>query len=140
MNIKKISIIGVSIAVCIGLFILGYYARGFYDKRQQTVANKVAISFVNDVLAGKTDDAYSLTASSLQAKKKVEDFKKDVGDLKADKPVFLPAIFYVKDGTGYYIQTVGNMPKSNSGSTSAAFALTLTKSGTSWKVATVSVQ
>lgn len=139
MNFKKIiTIVALVLAVPL-LFFGGYYARGYYDKKQLDSASTVAKQFVNDVVAGKTAQAYVLTTKDLQSKQTQKQFVTAMSGLqsssvKLDKPQIL------KNGSQVlYIQQANGLPKTKDGSEAGSFYITVSKEGQSWKVTTASV-
>lgn len=125
--------------VAVGLFAAGYYTRGVYEQQQDKAAAKVGAAFVQDLVNGKTSEAYSLTSKSLQSKQNKEDFTNTVKGLKADKPTYDGIQSSAKDGHYYYSQRVLGLPAAANGNTTASFFIVLDKQGMNWRVSQVTV-
>lgn len=128
-----------AVLVAIGLFSAGYYTRGVYEQQQDKAAAKVGATFVQDLVSGKTSEAYSLTSKSLQSKQSKEDFTNTVKGLKADKPVYDDVQSTTKDGHFYYSQRVLGLPAASNGNTTASFFIVIDKQGMDWRVSQVTV-
>jgi FtsZ-interacting cell division protein ZipA len=139
MNTKKILIVLGAVVLSVLLFIAGFYARGKYESQQEKQATSVAKTFVSDLVSNKTSEAYKLTASSLQKKQNQAAFTTAMANLKADKPTYQTAQVMRQGDQVFYIQQVGGLPPSASGSTTGNFYLALTKDGGKWKVSTVTI-
>lgn len=135
---KSLLIVGV-LVLAVGLYVAGFYSRGKYDQQQAKAAEKVGAAFVQDLMSGKTSEAYGLTSKSLQSKQNKDSFTKTTASLKTDKPTYEGAQSTSKDGHYYYSQKVLGLPASESGNTTASFFLVLDQQGSGWKVSQVTV-
>jgi hypothetical protein len=137
INKKQIAIY---IVIAIVFTAAGYYANSLYRKQQQDAAAKVAKSFISDLTAGNTAGAYNLGSAGLKTAQNQADFTKGFAGLKTSKPTYQTSSVLVGNGAVIYQQKVGNMPPTDSGSTEAAFSITLVSNGGSWKVDNAIVQ
>ncbi|MDQ2973214.1 MAG: hypothetical protein M3P98_02955 [bacterium] len=129
----------IAIALSVIMFIAGFYVRSVYESGQKNQANAVASEFVNSVLSGDLDQAYSLTSSSFQEAQTNEEFSGIMDGFKdGDKLETEPAIL---EGDGRYLQVqfVGNLNEAETLVPTAQFYTTLERDGTDWRVFSVNV-
>lgn len=140
MNIKKLILILAAIVVVAGAFFAGFYLRPQYDKRQLTGSTDTAQNFVTEITKGNNQAAYALTAKALQEQQDQEAFDSALGELKSDNAELQKAQAIKRGDTILYYQQVNNLPKSEKGSTTGLFYITLVKEDGKWKVSSLSVQ
>ncbi len=140
INKQKALRLIVGLMAVILIFTAGIYAHIYYQAKQIDSAKATAQAFVQDLVTGKIDSAYGLTAKSLQSKQTKTAFTTAIGNVKSDKPSYGDAQYMMRDGKFYYTQRALNLPKTDSGSTTGDFILVLTYQGTAWRVETVAIQ
>lgn len=133
-------LIVVAIAVVVGAFFTGFYLRPQYDKRQLSGSTDTAKEFVSQITKGDNTAAYALTAKALQEKQDQSAFNDALGDLKSDNAELQSPQALKRGDTILYYQQVNNLPKSDKGSTTGMFYITLVKEDGKWKVSSLSVQ
>jgi len=137
---KKPLIILAAIVIVVGAFFTGFYLRPQYDKKQLSGSTSTAQSFVTEITKGNNDAAYALTAKTLQEQQNQEEFNTAIGDLKSDNADPQKSQAIKRGDTILYYQQVLNLPKTEKGSTTGLFYVTLVKEDGKWKVSSLSVQ
>lgn len=139
MNIKKILVIVVAILLIPAIFFAGFYTKGYYEKKQETAATKVAKQFVADIVNGNTSSAYTLTGKALQTGQKSSDFSSTMSGLNSKTPKYETAQVMRQGSQIFYVQRVTGLPATKTGSDAGNFYVALNQEGGSWKVTTVTV-
>ncbi len=137
---KKILIIVAIIAVVVGIFTAGFFARPVYDDRKYSGSTETGKAFVAHLTSGDNAAAYAMTTKAYHDREDQKTFEAAVGQLKTDKPDAQKAKIVENGDTVTYYQRVQNLPPTKNGNTTGDFYLTITKEQGDWKVASVTVQ
>jgi len=138
MKKQTITII-ITVAITVVLLTLGFFARSWYDGRQESAAQAAGTDFINFVVAGDRDAAYNLTTQELKDQLPKEDFDDILQSFETDEPNALePSILRGNDRT-LYVQYIDGFAPVGEGNTAAEFFLTMEKEGLDWKVDLVSI-
>lgn len=130
LNFRSILVVVGIFAVGIGLFCAGFYVNSLYVAKQRDDASKVASKFVDNVLAGNSDSAYSLMSPTYQKVMNKDLFKSVAAVVKTDKPVKkASSTLTSSNGTVIYYQPVDGLAKSSAGRTDVNFVITVAKVG-----------
>jgi len=138
-NLDKSTVI-LTLLVAVSFLLLGYFGRMVYDSRQNDKAKDVAVQAINDIVAGDTAAAYQMTSGSLQANQSAEEFEAALVGLQSEDPRPLEAQLLKGRGKILVQQYIENLPATSTGKTSGDFYVTMVKDGSSWKIASISVQ
>jgi hypothetical protein len=136
---KKITRIVVMSVAVVGIFSIGYLARGYYDSMQKTNAKNTASIFIHDLTAGNNAAAYKMTTAVLQKSQMADKFSTNIGNLKSTNVTYDSPKVLNDGATVIYTQHANNLPKTDTGKTDGTFYLKLTKQGMSYKVSTVTI-
>ena len=121
-----------------GLAGVGYGLNAKYSKDHATATAKSFISSLND---GNMSAAYKSTTSNLRSIQTEAQFKSNLGDLTAKKPVASHQSLQVAGKDAVYKVTVNGLPETDFGRTDGIFTVALVKHGlNSWQVDGVQVQ
>jgi hypothetical protein len=135
---KKTLLLGLLAGLAIGAG--SFFGVKAYEDGSSTQAKAVAQRFIDNVLAGKMDEAYSLTSAYYQKAQPKANFSSSFNNLKSNEPfLYLPALSTV-GSTAYYSQEADGLPKTSNGRTNGVFILGLSKIGIEWKIDSVAVR
>lgn len=126
-NFRSLLVPVAILAVSALLFGAGFMSRGLYDTKQERDASKVASQFVDSLLAGDAEKAYSLMSPEYQSAMSKDLFVQSSGNLKTDKPDKKEAITTEAGDTIVYYQQVEGLNKETAGKESANFSITVAK-------------
>lgn len=127
LNFRSLLIPIVIVVVSVLLFTAGFVSRGLYDSKQERDAGKVASQFIDSLLAGDPEKAYSLTSPKYQEVMNKELFLQASGNLKTEKPDKKQATITTSGDAVIYYQQVEGLKESPVGRTDANFLITVSK-------------
>jgi hypothetical protein len=137
INKQQFSVLAV-VGVSVLFFSVGFITSSVYASTQANRAKASAEQFMEHILAGKSDEAYSMTTGELQEIQSEEEFIAVTSILVSDDPVMpVDNKFFISGNEARYEQYVGGLEERASGA--GKFNVELVKDGRRWKVQSLNV-
>jgi len=118
----------------------GYKTNAYYANKQKQQSISFASNFVNDILAGKSADAYTKLSPQLAAKQNKADFVSSLSETKSAKPLLDTAIVMESNNVTVYTQRATGLDADKNGNKEATFTVYVGKEKGSLKVRSLNVQ
>ncbi len=140
-RLKTALMAAIAVVVVIGAFVGGFYANKHIASTSEANATATSRKFVAALNAGDNAKAYALTSAGLQHRQTKAQFATNIGNLKANTPLYLSQMTWFNGKTAQYLLHEDGLPATSAGVTTGTFTITLVKDGMlHWKVDTVSVE
>ncbi len=137
-NSQKFSVSAIVI-VSVLFFAIGFITNTVYANIQASRAKSNAEKFINYLLEGKSDEAYSLTTGEFQETQTEDEFIAITEILISNDPILpVDSMFFISGDQARYEQYVGGLEERASGA--GKFNISLEKDGRQWRVQSLNVE